>query len=238
MHPDELIEATRRETVALAAAAKGRMEAEVPSCPGWTLEVLVNHLGRVQGWVAEMVRQGASDRVPFPGRPDAVTPEWLLDQNEALVAALEEAGPDRPVWTFAGMGTSRFWIRRQAVEAAIHRWDAQLASGPAEPVETELALAGVDEMLDFFLPLRVKPDQLTGSAHLHATDSEHGEWIVQPTPDEILVGHNHEKADVALRAPASDLLLMVWGRTPMQEPEVFGDASVLASLQQALAGAA
>jgi hypothetical protein len=133
------------------------------------------------------------------------------------------------VWTFPGGGeTVRFWFRRQAEETAVHRWDAQLAATAApEPIDVEVAVAGVDELLDVFLASR-RVD-LGGSVHFHATDSPHGEWIVRNADDgSVLVGHGHEKGDVALRATASDLLLWLWGR-PVAESalEVFGDEAVL-----------
>jgi uncharacterized protein (TIGR03083 family) len=189
----------------------------------------MNHLGRVHRWVTGMVRTKASERGDFPAKPEVVDTEWFEEGVTELVAALEEAGPDSPVWTFPGApDTARFWFRRQAAETAVHRWDAELAAGAPQPIETELALAGVDEMLDqFFAPRKAV---LGGSVHFHATDSPHGEWIVRNSDEEgtLLVGHGHEKGDVALRATASDLLLWLWGR-PVSEAqlEVFGDESIL-----------
>ena len=39
-----------------------------------------------------------------------------------------------------------------AHETAVHRWDAQLATGLAEPLESKLAGDTVAEVLDTFLP--------------------------------------------------------------------------------------
>jgi uncharacterized protein (TIGR03083 family) len=230
MLPEEYLDRIRDDGAAVAAVLSGEGVATtpVPSCPDWDVETLVNHLGRVHRWVTAMVRARSAERGEFPPRPERVDAEWFTEGVTELTAALEEAGPDAPMWTFPnGGGTSRFWFRRQAEETAVHRWDVQLALGSPQPIETEVALAGVDELLDVFFAGR-KAD-LGGSIHFHATDSRHGEWIVRNDDDgALMVGHGHEKGDVALRATASDLLLWLWGR-PVDEAglEVFGDESLL-----------
>ncbi len=229
MHPDDLLAALRSEGAALSTAVGASWDAAVPSCPGWDVRQLVNHLGRVHRWATTIVRMRSAESPPFPPRPEVVDLQWFDEGVTELAAALEEAGPDVALWTFPGGGnTSRFWFRRQAVETALHRVDAQRATGEADPIDVELALAGIDEMLDvYLLPRR---GELAGSVHFHTTDSRHGEWIVQDDPDGsgLLVGHGHEKGDVALRATASDLLLWLWGReVPGDRLEVFGDAQIL-----------
>jgi uncharacterized protein (TIGR03083 family) len=230
MHPDELLEAIRTDGAAVSAAfADAPRDLTVPSTPAWTTEQLVGHLGRVHRWVTAMVRTRADERAEFPKRPEVIDSQWFDEGVTELTAALEEAGPDEKMWTFDhGGGTSRFWYRRQAEETAVHRWDLQHALGKAEPIDTEVALAGVDELLDVFFHGR--PAQLGGSIHFHATDSPHGEWIVTTDADDgsLLVGHGHEKGDAALRATASDLLLWMWGR-PIDESglEVFGEAALI-----------
>ena len=230
MLPEDYLAVIRSEAAAVADVLDQARTAEVPSCPGWDVDKLVNHLGRVHRWVTAMVRSKATERLDFPPRPEVVDRQWFEEGVAELTAALEEAGPDTKLWTFPnGGGTSRFWFRRQAEETAVHRWDAQNGATPgkAAPIDTETALAGVDELLDVFLHGR-KAD-LGGSVHFHATDSPHGEWIVRLDADGALeVGHGHEKGDVALRATASDLLLWLWGR-PVDEGglEVFGDEGLL-----------
>lgn len=229
MHPDELLDAIRTEGGRVSAVlAMDTSEREVPSCPGWDVEKLVGHLGRVHRWVTAMVRARSAERLDFPARPDRVDAQWFDEGVTELVAALEEAGPEVAMWTFpGGGGTARFWFRRQAEETAVHRWDAQLAVGVPEPIETEVALTGIDELLDVFFAARQV--DLGGSVHFHATDSPHGEWVVANDADGgLIVGHGHEKGDVALRATASDLLLWLWGRpVPEAGLEVFGDEGVL-----------
>lgn len=230
MLPEEYLDTIRTEAAAITAALERGRSTDVPSCPGWDVEKLVNHLGRVHRWVAAMVRSRSAERVDFPPRPEVVSAAWFDEGVTEVVAALEDAGPDVAMFTFPnGGGTSRFWFRREAQETAVHRWDVEHALDPTavRPIGTELALAGVDELLDVFFHGRKAV--LGGTIHLHATDSPHGEWIIGLDEEgELLVGHGHEKGDVALRATASDLLLWLWGR-PVAEHglEVFGDEAIL-----------
>jgi len=48
----------------------------------------------------------------------------------------------------------------------------------------------------------------------------------------VIVTREHAKGDVALRAPASDLLLFLYGRVGPDAGDVFGDGSLLERWQQ------
>ena len=50
--------------------------------------------------------------------------------------------------------------------------------------------------------------------------------------DGVLVTREHAKGDVAMRAPASDLLLFLYGRVDRSAAEVFGDESLLDRWQE------
>lgn len=223
------------ESQALAAAARsGGLEADVPTCPGWKMERLVGHTGTVQQWATETVRTNAESPVdgralPRPPQGDGVI-DWFEEKTEGLLHALRHAGPDGPAWNFAGApNRAHFWFRRMAHETAVHRWDAEAAAGvdPA-PVDAALAADGVDEFLEHLLP----PDagqKASGTIHLHATDIEgtDGEWLIALSPEGCSFTKEHGKGDVAVRGPASDLLLLIWNRRTAEGLEVFGDATLL-----------
>ncbi|HEX4978964.1 MAG TPA: maleylpyruvate isomerase family mycothiol-dependent enzyme [Acidimicrobiales bacterium] len=239
MHPDELLDALRRETDAMARlAGEADPATDVPSCPGWTIQTVINHCGRVHRWAAAIVRDGATDRPEFPPRPPVIDRAWFEDGARELLDALTQAEPDADAWNHMGQAPKvRFWIRRQAHETAIHRWDVDDAAHPgaAEPVETELAIDGIDELLDVILPRAYEGGDLGGTVHLHATDSPHGEWLVRTSGGELLVGHDHQKGDAAVRGTASDLLLWLWGRRGLDSAlEVFGDPALAVRLTEVL----
>ena len=132
-----------------------------------------------------------------------------------------------PCWSWTDDRTVGFWARRQAHELSVHRWDAQAAAGTTAPIDRELAADGIQELFDI-LPFRPggAPTGNGETIHLHCTDGD-GEWLVRLAPEGVTVVNEHAKGDVAARGGASDLLLMMWGRIPVDQVEVFGDASLL-----------
>ena len=230
MHPDELLEAIRIEGAAVVAVLQQDCGAnDVPSYPGWDVEKLVGHLGRVHRWVTAMVRARSprsgwtSHRARSGSTGSGSRRAWRSSPPPS-----RKPDPTSPMWTFpGGGGTSRFWFRRQAEETAVHRWDAELAVGrPGSDRHRGRARRHRRA------PRRVPPGrqaELGGTVRFDATDSPHGEWIVTKDADGgLLVGHGHDAGDVTLRATASDLLLWLWGR-PVSEGglEVVGDEALL-----------
>jgi uncharacterized protein (TIGR03083 family) len=222
---------------AFLAAARRDPSAPVPSCPGWNLDKLVGHVGRVHTWAAQVVRSRTAEPISsrlFPAGPDDPTLrlEWARERHAELLDALRGLGEDEPIWVFRpnGPGTGRFWLRRQAHELALHRWDAEQALGAPQPLDGELAADGIDELLAAFLPNMAKSaahvSRDGATMHVHCTDRD-GEWLVRFTPDGPVTTAEHTKADVAVRGPAADLYLCLWNRVSRDRVEVFGDASLL-----------
>ena len=232
MEPVQYLEAIESDTGALVAAADAAgLDAEVPSCPDWKVADLLAHIGRVQRWAAgnavRAPKDGfwAGDEIAIPDPPERAA--WVRDGVESLVAVLDRP-PDDPAWTFAAPPTVGFWQRRQAHEVAMHRVDAELASGEVAAMDPALAADGIDELL-WLLPRRPWARPITGTGetvHLHCTDVE-GEWLIEFTPAGVEVERVHAKGDLALRGSASDLLRWCSGRGPVEPLEVFGDQARL-----------
>lgn len=233
MEPTTYIEAIRTESAALVAAAEvAGLDASVPSCPDWTVADLLVHIGIVQRWAGDHVSGRRTERQPLPVVDPPVDSaglvEWVRSGSAQFVATLEETPPATETWTFSGPGTAEFWFRRQAHEVAMHRVDADLASGSLAPIESDLACDGIDEFFDVIVPHRLR-DRLVGTGetlHFHRTDGD-GEWLVRLTPDGAEVEHAHAKGDVAVRGGASDLLLVMRGRIGLDTVDVFGDAALI-----------
>ena len=230
MEYDDYIAALRWNAAAAARAVGDTPAATiVPSCPEWTMQDLVRHLGSHHRWVA-----GNLDRPPdgemfdgFAHSPEGVAPgEWLQAGAETLATKLGAMDPATPCWTWVPFDrTVGFWARRTAQETAMHRWDAQHAAGAEDAIDGELAADAIDEYLAFvpYFPGRRLPG--SGTIHLHSSDAP-GEWLVRFDGDGMHVTREHAKGDVAARGPASDLLLVVYGRKPADEIDVFGDAAL------------
>jgi uncharacterized protein (TIGR03083 family) len=226
-------------TAELAQIIDGDLDRAVPTCPGWTFRQLATHLGRGHRWAAQIVATRATAPVPMREVADGKLPEdparqvpWLNAGADQVIEAVAAADGDL-VWTMTGMRPAGFWLRRRAHEAAVHLADAQLAAGREADLPAGLAADGVDEWLGL---IAVGPAQdLRGdgqSLHFHATDpglSGTGEWLITRTPTGVTVQHGHGKADVAVRGPAADLLLVLTRRLPPSAPgvDIFGEQPLL-----------
>jgi uncharacterized protein (TIGR03083 family) len=233
--PIDYLTSVRRDATTLAdVARKGPRDSPIAGCPGWDLDKLVVHVGRIHRWVVAAIdAAGDNPGKPPPGPDDpADYPDWLAEGAEIMCRKLDALDPAATVWNFSGGAlTAAFWTRRQALETAVHRWDGEAAVGPAAAIEPALAVDGIDEIFTVFAPLRrvgAEPLDLGGSVHLHATDAE-GEWTISAPDGELSVERGHAKGDVAVRGPASALYLMLWRRIPPSEPELtrFGDEALL-----------
>jgi uncharacterized protein (TIGR03083 family) len=233
--PSDYLTSIRRDATTLAdVARKAPRDTPISGCPGWDLDDLVVHLGRIHRWVVAAVDAGGENPGKFPPGPDdaADYPDWLAEGAEIMCQKLAALDPAATVWNFSGNKlTAAFWARRQALETAVHRWDGEEAAGPAGAIGAELAVDGIDEIFDVFAPLRragKEPLQLGGSLHLHATDAD-GEWTIAAPDGELVVERGHAKGDVAVRGPASTLYLMLWRRVPPNHPDLarFGDDTLL-----------
>jgi uncharacterized protein (TIGR03083 family) len=228
---DQQVEAIRTEGNRFwDAIASADLAGRVPSCPDWTVKDLAQHLTAVQvGWT-DIVEHPADDPTEAFTTAAATrerasgTDELVALGREATTRMLEvfaSADPRQRTWTWATQQDVAFVTRHQVQEAAIHRWDAQASAGANEdPIAPDVAADSIDEFLMLTRPAAAggAPD-LPGTVHLHCTDVD-GEWFVHP---DGRVEAIHAKGDVALRGSASDLLLALYRRIPVDDLDVIGD---------------
>ena len=137
---------------------------------------------------------------------------WYLDAANEFVATVSGSGRDRACWTF-GRPPERvwFWIRRQALEAAVHRWDAELAAGSAGEFHSDLSMLGVTEVVEDLFPRQValgRTPALSYGVELRAGDVDQ-RWVLSPPTD---------ASGVVVEAPASVLMLLLWQRVSLDDP--------------------
>ena len=216
-------------------------DARVPSCPEWNLGELAVHMGQVQRWATAIVSstEPPTAYIPppdFDGTPPA---DYLAAGVGPLIAALAAADMSAPTWTFVGTPqTKSFWLRRQALEVSIHRWDAEQAAGVAASLDPLVAADSIDEHLRLIMPRvvrRTKADvsRFVGDVHVHCTDTD-GEWTFDVHDGALRVTTGHGKATTAVRGPASDVALFLFNRVPAERLEIFGDHALLTSWQDIL----
>jgi uncharacterized protein (TIGR03083 family) len=235
--------ALRREAAALRAGITlDTLATELPSCPGWTVQELARHTGAAFRWIAGHVARGVTTAPGYPDRLDAPTGAELLpwwdESLGQLLTALDGADPELPAWNPCPRPkVAAFWPRREANEIAVHRWDAQVALGLPEPVDTDLAADGVAEVLDTLLPASPPREPVgDGVVQLVATDTEDG-WIVRVRGtaisllDTATLGPEEHQLRTQASGTASDLMLALWGRVPFDVLEVTGEPALLDALR-------
>jgi uncharacterized protein (TIGR03083 family) len=232
----ELVAAIRGEGEAILAAARFGLDADVPTCEAWEVDDLLLHVGRVYCRAAGLVSERSTTQQDYPPEPPAGTDpvDYLSNALDDLVEALSSADADTPVWNWSGESqTAAFWARRMAHESAIHRYDAQRAHGVAQPIDADLAIDGLDEMIDILLPRIVERDKVvlpSATYVLSATDD--GDWAVRLGPDGVERLDVAKDPDVTVRGTPSALLLGAYNRIEWSSLEVGGDAALLDSWSQ------
>lgn len=260
------VERLRRETAALAAAARAAADSGeaplVPSCPGWSMSDLVLHLGGVHRRLTVVFRERrtepadhsdlsvlglpadrrgwpAPETAPNRGPIPAGLIDWFADGAAALAELFRTTPADTPLWTWWHDRTAGFWTRMQAIEAAVHRWDAENAIGTARPVDAEPAADAIAHTFEVMAPARRAWKQAPpGSGEclrFRRTDGT-GDWSVRFDGDEIGLttgdapggGPGAGAAGVELAGTASDLMLFLWQRLPVDRLTVTGEARLAA----------
>lgn len=233
---DQFVETLRVDGERLAGAAeRAGLDASVPTCPGWRVTDLVRHVGGVHRWAAAHVVQQRKkpfepddERVFFAAPDDDGLLDWFRDGHRALTVALGAADPGLDCWTFLPAGSPlEFWARRQAHETAIHRADAEAATGARPLWRPEFAANGVDEILNCFFQRR--PERLAAdpplSVSLRATDIEQS-WTLRMEKDRLYVDAGHRPAGLNLTGTVSMLYLLLWNRAGTEDLTVDGDPEI------------
>ncbi|MBN6058547.1 maleylpyruvate isomerase family mycothiol-dependent enzyme, partial [Nonomuraea sp. RK-328] len=233
----------------------------VPSCPGWSVADLIVHLGGVHRGLITVIQgrltafpdvsdlsflrlpadltgwprpENAPNRGPIPGGLG----DWFAEGAALLEEQFRTNAPATPVWTWSEEQSVGFWTRTQAIEAAVHRWDAENALGAAMPMDAELAADAVTQTFQVMAPARRAWTQAPPGAgeryRFRQTDGA-GVWTVGFDAEDLRLGTSPAgdggagtgPVDVELAGTASDLMLYLWQRVPVDRLEVRGDPKFL-----------
>lgn len=224
-------DALRTQGEAALRAAEDRLDTAVPHL-NWTVGEVIAHLGGVHRRFATSVRHEAAE---WPDRSTVVAPDdglvdWARDGLHDLVNALGGADLSDDFTTWAGPRDGDWVLRRVANETTVHRWDVEAAVGTPDPIAPDQAIEVIEEFVTV-IAARALTDGAEAkdgaTLHLHATDHDEGEWFLTVGGGGLQVEHRHDKGDVALRGPASDLALWLNGRLPTSRLDAFGEPDLV-----------
>jgi len=248
----EHIDALRRQGERLAdAAGQAGLEATVPPCTPWLVKDLLRHTGYIHRWAARHITECPEDVIDGPpeadilrgGAPDPELLAWFRAGHAALVEILSTADPAVACATFMPAPSPlAFWARRQAHETAIHRADAQSASGTVPQFAPEFAADGIDELITGFGRRRkYQPGSGADGGRMRVLAADTGDaWLIEahegrlrPRRDAGPGADGAQDAGCTVSGPASGVYLFLWNRADAARVGVTidGDPSLLGSWQ-------
>jgi len=231
-------------------------DARVPGCPDWNAADLLWHLAGVQWFWAKTIRTrplGPDENDPGPDRPtdydDLV--KAFDEYSSALVAALEQSDPAEEAWTWSTEQTVGFTFRRQALEALIHRLDAEQTAGDVTPLDTALAADGVQEVLDVMYggcPDWGSFSPLDHRIRIDITDTGESVWVqlgrfrgtdpkddMHYDEDDItVIDDPGVEPDAVISADAATLVARLWRRGDGATIHLAGDLLIVDHFRQVI----
>jgi len=242
MELSRYLDCLRADGDLLIRAAGRSLAASVPSCPGWTIRDLVLHVAAVYQHKVVTIR--LKDRRPEAGEwptepPSGVAPvSWLEESLSLLLTELTETPPDTTCWTwYEPQQDVAFWYRRMAHETAVHRVDAEQAFGAPAPVPADLALDGIDEVLERMLAYDWFNEAVDGHGETVLINAGDQQWLLRLAEREIgferaPAAESAAGADATVRAEPAQLYLWLWGRLPISHLTVAGDGKLARRLRE------
>jgi uncharacterized protein (TIGR03083 family) len=225
----EYIEGIRDALAAFVdSARRAGLDAEVPTCPSWTVRRLIAHTGMIHRWATAQLH-GERDLVePAEGEAgDVADPvAWLHDGGLELADAIDSAPDDVDALVFlhaAPESPRVFWARRQCHETTIHSVDAlgaalgRLPRAADTGITREIAADGIDELVRGFVTRSRSGLRSETPVSFSIRPSDVAEsWQVQVSSEPAVSTrstHGHEHADVVLEGTAVQLYLALWNRS-------------------------
>jgi uncharacterized protein (TIGR03083 family) len=240
MTPETYLTRLKSDATRLAEMAGHDLDAEVPPCPGWTVRDVVVHTGAVYSHKVACMRLPGGPKKDEDWQHGPTDGEdtlgWFQDRFDELVDELEARGPEAPAYTWhEDDQTVGFWYRRMAQETAVHRVDVESAFNAVMPVADDLAVDGIDEVLDWFLAYRsdaVGPDG-PGRGTVAVRTGDHI-WRAALNPDDVELSREPGPCDAVVSGEPSELLLWLWGRRPDGAVTLEGDQQLMAGFRERL----
>ena len=241
--PERYFDSIDADTERLVAMGERGLDASVPCCPGWTVDDVVRHTAQV---FAHKVRVMADNAFPDPWPPaDHATREpveFLRLAKDELFTEFAAHEVSEPTTTFSPAdSTIGFWIRRMALEVAVHRYDAELAHDAASGIADDVALDGIDELLTIMLGGPWWDDDAWQTEHpveaVVAVQAGDRRWHADVRRRSVAITDGRAGTDGAGQAAATlggepqQVFLWLWGRVGDDAVVLTGDPRVTAEFR-------
>ena len=240
MQPAAMLAQLATDGAALRAAAAGRLDAAVPPCPGWTVRDVVEHTATVYAHKSTIVENNLTES------PDPWPPEWdftdpLEFYDEQLARVLGTLGSRDPAasagtW-YEPEQTVGFWVRRMMQETVIHRADVESAAGPPTRIDPDVAVDGIDELVERMLcyDTEAYAEAGVGAGQRVVIEAGGNAWAVTLGPEAATFSRTvPDDTDALIGGEPSEVLLALWNRLPYDAVRTTGDAGALAALRAAV----
>lgn len=234
------------------------LDADVPTCPGWTVAHLVGHTAAVYEQKTEIVRSGdTTGRIPWndalaSGADPASVLTQFDERLDEMLALFATADLDRPTYTWCGHDhTARWWVRRLAHETLIHSADAVITAGGVPSADTWLATDGIDEILDEMLTgapswaeATIDGDRFDLVTHDRRWQLRWGRFTgtspnsgTEYADEDLLAFDGDDNPETVIAAPAASINYWLWGRGEISDGTISGDEDMVHRIRKYAAGA-
>lgn len=218
---DEHVQWIADEVALLLAVTEDQLAEPTPSCPGWTVATVLDHLARGagMGW-ATWFREPADidGMAALQGVTAATTSAAARDlfhhTMPGYVNLLRTTPPNKPCFWFTGAVPATYLFRLGAVEIATHRADVDLALGRTPELAPQRAQDAVRLSAEFLSRMWLNRGEPAPAA-----------LQLRPTGGEPVTVGSGDHAATAAGSP-TDLWLALWGR-PSTGIQVDGNPQTL-----------
>ena len=227
------------EASRIVSAYERDRTAAVPWSDRWTVGTVARHVAGTHHVVGQIVQRrpdadfGLFNELQTPPKDAPEFVSWFRAGTDSLLEQLSSAAADAQCWSWYEPGRRvGWWARRMALEAVVHRWDAEAAQGVESSIAPDVAADGIDEFLDVFVAASRSAHDAPAGPTVAFACSDRGDawWLDLSVRGGRTVSRDARAASVQIKATAERLLLMVWGRLPASAGagvEVSGEGQLL-----------
>jgi uncharacterized protein (TIGR03083 family) len=131
--------------------------------------------------------------------------EYTAGLIRACASKFHQTDPDASAWTFGPPPTAAFWMRRAAMEEAVHLRDAEEMEGRPSQVPLDIALDGIDELTDIIIPFWLSHGLPlpARSVRIEPSDTQR-RWLLK--------GSEVHTEPAVVSGGAGDIFVALWGR--------------------------